>query len=204
MPPCRKLTMATEIDIINMGLDHIGQMTITSLSEQSKAAKVAKRLYPTARDQVLEDYPWNFANKRVELASITVTDMHEFEYAYQYPPDCLRALSILKVDPSLAPINFSVRINDNSGKYIACNEPAPVLSYTARITNTDFFSASFTAALSWRIAADFAMPLTRSTALQKEIYQVYLMYIKQAAQADAHEMQQPAPSQFTSFLKARA
>ena len=59
--------MATEIDICNLALAHLGDdATIASIKppEGSAQAEHAARYYPIARNSLLESHTWNFAAKR--------------------------------------------------------------------------------------------------------------------------------------------
>ena len=63
--------MATEVDICNLALAHLGDdATIASLSppEGSAQAEKAARFYPIARNTLLEMHTWNFASKAWKLS----------------------------------------------------------------------------------------------------------------------------------------
>ena len=57
--------MATEVDICNLALAHLGDdATIASINppEGSAQAEKAARFYPIARNTLLELHSWNFAS----------------------------------------------------------------------------------------------------------------------------------------------
>jgi len=77
--------MASEVEICNAALSKIGisgNNRITSLSQNTKNAKACDERYATLRDLLLEQHPWNFALKRVQLAASTEAPSYEFTYAY--------------------------------------------------------------------------------------------------------------------------
>ena len=91
--------MATEIDICNLALAHLGDdATIASLSppEGSAQAEKAARFYPIARNNLLEMHNWNFAAKRGNLA-LTTNTLDQWDYAYVAPADMMSPVAILSL-----------------------------------------------------------------------------------------------------------
>lgn len=84
--------MASDVQIVNKALVKIGASTITSLTENSKAARSANAIYELTRDAALRDHPWNFAHKRVILASDSEEPAFGWTYAYTMPADFLRVI----------------------------------------------------------------------------------------------------------------
>ncbi|EOW44572.1 hypothetical protein A1YG_03321, partial [Escherichia coli KTE130] len=87
--------MASVVEICNRALSNIGNSrSINSLTEASKEAGECSLHFEACRDAVLSDFDWNFATKRVALAD-TSNPPPDWEYAYQYPSDCLRITEIM-------------------------------------------------------------------------------------------------------------
>ena len=89
--------MATEVDICNLALAHLGDdATIASLSppEGSAQAEKAARFYPIARNSLLEMHTWNFASKRGNLA-LTTNTLDQWDYAYTAPSDMMSPVAII-------------------------------------------------------------------------------------------------------------
>lgn len=195
--------MASEIGICQMALDHIGARQINSLTDQCQEARACSRLYASARDQVLRDHPWGFAERRRRLALLTPPNLHGYLYAYEYPTDCFHAREIF-AGAYLKPIEFRVaRLDEGYPKLILTNEPDAILIYTAHVTDADGFDSAFAAALSWRLAADLAMPLTKTLAVQQSAMEIYSYHINSAGKNDAAETHQDPINHFTTFLDAR-
>ena len=182
--------MASEVDIANLALAHLGDnATIASLypPEGSAQAEHCARFYPIARDTLLEMHAWDFATTRVALALLDIS-MPEWDYVYARPNDAVQIISIL---PANANDDYSTRYApaDNLG-YTANNVPIgyagmyvpqpfqtetysdgtqiiladqvnAVCRYVRSVTDTTKFSALFTTTLSWHLASMIAGPVIK-------------------------------------------
>ena len=89
--------MASEVEICNLALAHLGdEATVASIDppEGSAQAEHCARFYPIARDGLLQMHPWNFASRRVSLASVTMP-YTMWKYAYACPGDMMVAVAVL-------------------------------------------------------------------------------------------------------------
>ena len=62
--------MASQLNVCNLALDHIGEKEITAAELTAKSPKAARLLdahWDIALDEVLEAHPWNFAKKHWPL-----------------------------------------------------------------------------------------------------------------------------------------
>lgn len=180
--------MASEVEICNLALSRIGAgATISDLSEESQEAFHCNLVYASARDAVLRDFPWSFAKKYKKL-SVATTSLGKWSYAYTYPNDALSVRSILQADDAADPIKFEIALkDDNVSKVILTNQENAELVYTAKVTDATLFDALFIQALSWRIASEVAMPLTRDANAMQSAYQMYQSIVADAQLADARE-----------------
>ena len=64
--------MPSVVDICNEAMDLLGAATITSLTENSKEARLCNRRFDTVRDTVLRSHNWNCAITRATLAQDAV------------------------------------------------------------------------------------------------------------------------------------
>lgn len=196
--------MATDIEICQMALDHIGAKQINSIDDSCQEARACRRLYSTARDQVLRDFPWNFAHRRASLALADTSGQFGYAYIYYYPADCHHAREIYRTPLALPPIEFVIAcLDDAVGKVILTHQENAVLIYTYKAKNPQLFDAGFTAALSWRLASDLAMPLTKSLSMQEAMLKIYTYNITAAGRADAAEGRMNSANHFNSFIEAR-
>ena len=86
--------MPSVVDICNEAMDLLGAATITSLTENSKEARLCNRRFETVRDAVLRAHPWNAAIARADLAQDSATPAFGFSFQYTLANDpyCLRVV----------------------------------------------------------------------------------------------------------------
>lgn len=92
--------MATEVDIANLALGHLGDSaTVASFDppEGSAQAEHCARFYPISRDSLLEIHTWSFATRKIALAEVANT-WDQWAYAYALPSDCMTAVAVLSPD----------------------------------------------------------------------------------------------------------
>lgn len=143
--------MASQIDIINRGLDHLGTNRIASLSENNTAARTMSGLYDSVRDARLRSHPWNFAMRRKELAAKVVKPAFGYSEYFAQPADCLRVYEVF--DANLIPIDEWDIEGDDEETVIACNCGGPIyIRYIARIVNTERYDVMFNELLSADLA----------------------------------------------------
>jgi hypothetical protein len=178
----------SDVQICNLALSHLGTPGISSLQEQSKTARQCLIHYELARDYVLRDFPWNFAEKRQALALLSNITPIGYDLAYAYPTDCLKALRIYNTVEGADEIDFRITsADDGKSKMILTNEEDARLIYTMQITDTNLFDSLFVKALSHYLAAELAQPLTKKTSLQSAMIQLYTGIISAATASNASE-----------------
>ena len=189
--------MATEVDICNLALGHLGDnATIASLKppEGSAQAEHAARFYPISRDTLLESHSWNFATRRAAMPLVT-NPISQWRYAYAIPNDAQDVVAVISPDaendyvtrasasdnpgwqgnyaPTVAagnyvPQPFTVETDANGSQILFTNVENALLRYQARVTDTSQFSALFTLTLSWHLASMLAGPVIKGDAGQAE------------------------------------
>lgn len=187
--------MASEIDICNLALTHLGHTkTISAIvpPDGSREAAYCARFYPIARDATLEMREWGFATKRRTLGSLGTPPV-EWDYRYAMPSGLIRPLRIF-VDGADVPEEFVVE-SDDSGTVIYTNAENAVLHYTARIEDTTKFSPAFVVSLSWELAAELAGALTGDLKLAEFCRQQAQYTIGNAAAYDANTMRKHTRSE---------
>lgn len=193
--------MASVINICNIALARIGNSrTINSLTERTKEAYTCNLFYESMRDAVLADNDWNFAMSRVVLADLG-DPAPGWLFRYQYPTDCARISAILPkwftgsfIALKDKPV-FEIGSNeDGTSRVIHTNESQAALLYVRSITDPMMFDALFSDALSWRMAAEIAMPIAANASLGQQAmanYQQVLTAAMQRSLDEAHEPEQP-------------
>lgn len=155
--------MASEKDICNLALRRLGQSVgLIDTGEDSAYAEVAKDCYPIVRDALLERHAWNFATTRVRVPEIA-GEVIGLGKRYAVPSDCIRILSVLPAEGSEEDGLEARWVVENAGdvNVIQTEIEKPILKYVRRVRNTDIFSAGFTDALAWHLAATLAGPIVK-------------------------------------------
>lgn len=210
--------MATEEDISNLALSHLGDTaTVVSLNppEGSMQAEHCARFFPIARDTLLEIHPWGFASKRIILAQLT-SNWPQWMYAYAIPSDAIKILAVLPPDstddvsapaklPSAiaqpgapdwgayTPQPFVTEVNGDGAEVIYSDQGNAILRYTASVSDTNIFSPLFTIALSWHLASMLAGPVIKGDAGSAEAKRATAMmesYLAKAAESDSNQQRQ--------------
>ena len=204
--------MATEVDICNLALAHLGDdATIASLSppEGSAQAEKAARFYPIARNNLLEMYNWNFAAKRGNLA-LTTNSLDQWDYAYVAPADMMSPVAIISPTsqndyatrmsagdtpggitsnyaPTIVAGQYTPQQFAIEGAYIYTNQENAMLRYQAFITDPSLFTPLFVTTLSWHLASMLAGPVIKGdqgAAEAKRSTQMMTNYLTSAKQSD--------------------
>lgn len=199
--------MASEVDICNLALSHLGDTaTVASLDppEGSIQAEHCARFYPIARDSLLELHPWGFATRRIQLAQLG-TGWPEWDYSYAQPADALNIIAVLPPDAtddysqglsnvplaaggSYVPKAFSCEIDSNGADVIYSDQEDAVLRYTALVSDTTKFSPLFVMALSWHLASMLAGTIIKGDAGAAEAKRCASMmqaFLGKATESDA-------------------
>jgi len=204
--------MATEVDICNLALAHLGDdATIASLNppEGSAQAEKAARFYPIARNTLLEMHTWNFASKRGNLA-LTTNTLNQWDYAYVAPADMMNPVAVISPTaqndyatrmaagdtPGNLTANFAPTIVAGQytpqqfaieGNLIYTNQENAMLRYQAFVTDPSLFSPLFVITLSWHLASMLAGPVIKGdqgAAEAKRCTQMMTNYLTSAKQSD--------------------
>ena len=204
--------MATEVDICNLALAHLGDdATIASLNppEGSAQAEKAARFYPIARNTLLEMHTWNFASKRGNLA-LTTNALDQWDYAYVAPADMMSPVAIISPTaqndyatrmsagdtpggitsnyaPTIVAGQYTPQQFSLEGDLIYTNQENAMLRYQAFITDPSLFSPLFVITLSWHLASMLAGPVIKGdqgAAEAKRSSQMMVNYLNSAKQSD--------------------
>ena len=161
-------------DICNLALNHIGREQIASINEDTEAARTCRMHYDLQRHVLLRAYTWSFAKKYKALSELDVKTPG-WKHTYAYPPDCVAVRKVYNEDhtwPLLEknlPTDYDeVLVNDNQ-KAIVTNYQDAWLEYTYDAKDVNLFSADFSQALSYYLAAAICVPLTGSESLAQQM-----------------------------------
>lgn len=221
--------MASEVDISNLALAHLGDAAnISSFDEGSAQAAHCGTFYPIARDALLERHTWGFATTRDNLALLSVTPPSGWQFVYAVPNNMLNTIAVLDPaagdDYSVAmPVEFSQSgtLNTGQGIYtpqpfeietlpngtdvIYTNQINAVLRYSVRVTDPSKFSPLFIVTLGWFLGGDLAGPVLKGDAGRKAAMACYAQGEKILLQAQVSDANQRLiqPRQNVSWMAGR-
>lgn len=181
--------MASEVDISNIALAHLGDAaTVASIDppEGSAQAEHCAIFYPIARDALLEMHDWGFATRRVALAQLT-NETTAWAYCYARPNDMIRAIGVL--DPTAAddssvavptvtgwagapltnggiytPREFALESRVDGAEVVYTNQADAVMRYVSRVTDTSRFPPLVVICLGHFLASLLAGPVVKGSA----------------------------------------
>ena len=191
------MSAESETHLCNLALTRLGNSVgITNIAtDTSKAGDLCRAHYDVTRDLLLRMHSWNFAVKRVELASVVAVPAFEYDYAFALPTDCLKVIRTSWEAAGYAAedgyqVGYwqspSIPYRIEQG-HLLCNESTCSIEYIARITDTSKFDALFTDVFAQRLAAELAMPLTDNQAWTKTAWDMYSAKLAAARTNDAQE-----------------
>lgn len=210
--------VTTAADVCNLALVAIGHtdfITDPDLDEDSTESEVAAKVYATCVEVTLERAEWNFAARRKTLAMVAGPGVNEqllrngWAYVYSWPADCVAARRItldgIRAPPPIARPVFAVESDDTggrgnvTGKVIVTDQVEAELQYTGRVNIPALWSGPFVEALSWKLAAKFALGIQKKSATALEMEKMFERALGIAASSQQRQgtEDQPALSEYT-------
>lgn len=220
--------MASEVDICNQALSHLGDSsTVASIDppEGSAQAEHCARFYPLARNTMLEMHNWGFATRRAALSPVA-NPSTTWQYCYAPPSNLINILSVLAPDASddysagpkynaydarevaggaYTPQGFSAEIDADGNDIILTNQVNAVMRYTVLVPDSSKFSPLFTEALGWLLASKLAGPVLKGdTGMQaaQACTKTFVYWMGKAMESDASGNRN-TPKQQVSWMNAR-
>ncbi|MFN0101167.1 MAG: hypothetical protein ACKV2U_03640 [Bryobacteraceae bacterium] len=176
--------MASNVSIVNAALIKVGEDVITSLSDDSKPARVANAIFEDTRDALLAAHPWNFALAEAALAAHATSPTWTHTYRFPLPESPSKCLRVLRIeDDDADAVSWKV-----VGRFIYTDEGAPLnILYIAQITDPGQFPPLFAELLSAKLAAELAESLKASGTMTQTMQELYHIKLAEARMADAQE-----------------
>lgn len=182
--------MPSVVDICNEAMDLLGAATITSLTENSKEARLCNRRFETVRDAVLRAHNWNVAITRAQLAQDSASPAFGFTNQFTLPtnPYCLRVISLhtSNVDNEISPYDTQAMFKIE-GRKVLTDEGTCQIIYIGRITDTEQYDPLLTSTIAHRLASETAYAITGSSSISQQIFQLYQQRLTEARSMDAIE-----------------
>lgn len=159
--------MASRVDIANLALTQLGSASkITSLTDNSAAARALNGVYDITRKALLRRYWWSFALSRSALPALTAAPAWGFAKQYQLPADFLRIVQVNDV-AAVPALNDYVDGDTSAwaieGQLILTDFSAPLkIRYVRDVTDESTFDALFVMALASLLAYQTCEQITQS------------------------------------------
>tara|TARA_R110000824_G_scaffold3311_1_gene15702 strand:- start:5991 stop:6587 length:597 start_codon:yes stop_codon:yes gene_type:complete len=197
--------MPSVVDICNEAMDLLGAATITSLTENSKEARLCNRRFQTVRDAVLRAHPWNIAITRRQLAQDSESPAFGFAYQFTLPTDpyCLRVLSFWNssVNNEVAAYDSNVMFKIE-GRKVLSNDSVCYITYISREEDTELYDSLLSSAIAHKLAAETAYAITGSNSILQAMQALYESRLRDAKSADAMEGY-PEQPQANEYINVR-
>ena len=199
----------TSIDIQNLALIAIGEEPIESIEDNTKSARILKRIYQITKEAELRKYNWNFAMTRAKISALATDSYDDFGILKQYeiPVDCLRILYVegwyigSYVTPILDQDDAQFRIEGNR-IITAYNKDELFIRYIKRIEDDTMLDPTFVDVFAYALAIRLAAIITQTTTIKQQIIQQYDLALIDALRANAIE-QAPTSLLDNSFITSR-
>lgn len=171
--------MASVVETCNRALTKLGQGRITSILDDTKAAKACNAIYDSVRDNLFRMHAWNFLMTRVSLAPLSTTPSHEYLYEYQLPSDCIRIMDIYESEGYPWVVE---------GRKIMTNQGTEIkIRYMKRDTDPNQYDSAFIGVLADYLAFELAEELTQSNTKKEAAARDFRESLNMAKMADAQE-----------------
>jgi len=165
--------------ICNKALLAIGASLITSLTDDTKEAKVCALVYDECLWEFLSENDWSFATISATLTPNGNAPTDGYTYAYSLPNDFLR----LVYNPDYAV--YGVDDWRLVGNEIHCNAEEITINYISSNINEFTFHAKARTALAYLIASQVGMALSGSPEKVQMVYELYKMTLMDAIAIDS-------------------
>lgn len=199
--------MTSKVEICNVALTTwLGAETINSLTEGTPAAVQCNLHYDRCLRGLLEWHWWEFAKERQVLAELTNDRDTVWDYKYQRPAD---ALAIRWVnDAATARDMIAMGRSPDTPRAITqtaiySDVQTATCEYTALKDDPSIYSQLFRDALSARIAASIARPITENAAIARDAAQAARQLAEEAAMHDDSESEATDYAETASWLQVR-
>lgn len=196
--------MASQVQIVNRALAHLGMNPITNIQSNDQSAIVANQFWEQCRDDVLSEHRWPFANVQIALALVS-DEVEGWEYVYGYPTKCARLFNVFNEgNVSTKDIQeFEVVYIATSNKRVVCtNIDEAIGEYTYKVSDTTVWDSKFITAFSYRLASEMAHTLIGDVDKGLKLMQVYNAFLSDAKRLSYQEKIKK-PTRVSSAYDAR-
>lgn len=166
-----------KLSLCNSALMRCGAEQITTLADTSKRGLAVVTQYENTLKEMLNDSPWNFAIKRVNIVQDVATPLFAHSFQYELPTDCIRVLEL----------ECKVPYRVESG-FIVCDQEGSInVKYVWYNQDVETYSGAFVKAFYLKLAEDISFLMVQSASLQGAITTEAERYLRKARSMNSQE-----------------
>ena len=179
--------MADKLQIYNQALLNIGQEPLVTLTDDVQSRRVLDIAWAGVTEQAFNEGDWNFAKKTALLTASASTPSVGFAYAFDYPADWIRTVSI---SPDRR-TGYVYTDYEDAGGLISAGSASLYLTYisNASLATPAVWPTMFWRYVSWRLAYETVEKLTNSTTKMQQLEKPMERALSQARNIDARNEQ---------------
>ncbi|AUR93053.1 head completion adaptor [Vibrio phage 1.182.O._10N.286.46.E1] len=172
--------MPSQVSLCNKALRRLGEDPITALDENSTWGRRCIPALPEVVRTILSLDAWRSCTKRAEIAADQEAPIG-YNSAYQLPNDCLRLLALKQSQYQ----DWSIEGN----KILTNKSPDESLQilYVAEVTDPNKYTPTLYEAIALGLAHELSGYSTATNVSKDDIYQLYLMAVSVAQEANNKE-----------------
>jgi hypothetical protein len=163
--------LSLQIDICNRALIRLAAPTIASIDDNTKSAKLCKKLYDSIVEEVHGEGPWSNAVKRVSLAKLTSTPAFGFTTEYQLPNDLVKVITINDTEPG----DQTFKIENDK---LLIDSGSVKIQYIALLSTPGSFGTYMTSSITDLMTAELSYAFTGSSQIAAGLKQQYMANLK--------------------------
>jgi hypothetical protein len=191
----------TDIDICNQALGWLGAKRITSFNDGTNESQLCSDNYEPLRDACLEERAWTFADASITLDNATPGDWDNGENQYELPGNVIRVYRAFRDVSRRNPVQLEGWRREGNNVVVRFSGQIYIKA-TIQIVDPDEFTAGFRQVVAARLAADLAMPITRSRKMQEDMWSLFQSKLDSAAATDAGQARSERTDS-TELVRAR-
>ena len=172
----------TDVQICNLALARLGDARITTLADATAQAQYCSLFYTQTVEELQADFDWSFCREQQNLSGGT-SPITGYSVKYSLPSDFIHALRVNGIDASENFGNWEIIGTELHTSFSGSIS----LDYISNITDETMYPAIFVEALSIKLAAVLAMPLTGSKDLFGQMAELFAATIQKPAFVKATE-----------------
>jgi len=163
--------MATETNIANKALAHVGSARITDFNDPDQVrARTIRDVWTLSRQLLLHAANWTSHRTRASLSTLTAAPISGWANQFQLPSDFLRIAEFNRVDVFDEPLQEFFQIE---GKQLLTDEDSASIVYIRDDEDTSLLSPAMVECMALLVGSAIATPIREDEQLAAVLYDRY-------------------------------